>query len=150
MSPRRISRSCCSRSFDGELVAFGNDGKPDFPSLCERILHRHGDARAAFVIFDVLSVEGSQLIRQPYRERRRILETHGLAGTHWQVPEAFDDGAALWVAVSEQELEGRRGQAADKPYLPGERGWVKVKNRGYWRYELSARAHYWRGDEPLC
>lgn len=24
---------------DGELVAFCGDGKPDFPSLCERMLH---------------------------------------------------------------------------------------------------------------
>ena len=28
---------------DGELVAFGNDGKPDFERVCERMLHRHVD-----------------------------------------------------------------------------------------------------------
>jgi hypothetical protein len=27
-------------TFDGELVAFGDDGSPDFPFLCERMLMR--------------------------------------------------------------------------------------------------------------
>jgi len=27
-------------TLDGELVAFGDDGKPDFPSVCERMLYR--------------------------------------------------------------------------------------------------------------
>jgi ATP-dependent DNA ligase len=25
---------------------------------------------------------------------------------------------------------------SDQPYRPGERGWIKVKNRNYWRYDL--------------
>jgi hypothetical protein len=29
-----------------------------------------------------------------------------LHGPHWQTPEAFDDGEALWKAVCEHELEG--------------------------------------------
>lgn len=35
---------------DGELVAFGGDGKPDFPSLCERMLHRHAEIPLTFLI----------------------------------------------------------------------------------------------------
>src|SRR3954468_23256383 len=39
---------------DGELVAFV-DGRPDFPTLCECILHRRATSAAlAFVAFDVL------------------------------------------------------------------------------------------------
>jgi len=30
---------------DGELVAFGDDGKPDFERVCERMLHRHAGFR---------------------------------------------------------------------------------------------------------
>jgi ATP-dependent DNA ligase len=60
----------------------------------------------------------------------------GLAGSQWRVPDAFDDGSALWTAVCEHELEGPVAKRLDEPYLPGERGWVKVKNRAYWRYEL--------------
>src|SRR4051794_41686215 len=43
---------------DGELVAFGEDGKPDFPLVCERVLHRHASVPLTFIAFDVLSVEG--------------------------------------------------------------------------------------------
>jgi bifunctional non-homologous end joining protein LigD len=121
---------------DGELVAFGADGKPDFPSVCERILHRPAEVPITFLIFDVLSVEGRDVTRQPYRERRRILEGLALAGPRWLVPEAFDDGAALWNAVCEHELEGVVVKRLDESYLPGERRWVKVKNRAYWRWEL--------------
>jgi ATP-dependent DNA ligase len=59
-----------------------------------------------------------------------------LAGPHWQTPEAFDDGAALWEAVCEHELEGVVVKRRSGRYLSGERGSVKIKNRNYWRYEL--------------
>jgi bifunctional non-homologous end joining protein LigD len=123
-------------TLDGELVAFDADGKPDFPRVCERMLHRHIQIPVTFVIFDVLSVDGRDLRRQPYSERRRILERLALAGPQWQAPQAFEDGKALWDAVCEHELEGVVAKRLDEPYRPGERAWVKVKNRSYWRYEL--------------
>src|SRR3954468_14778376 len=43
---------------DGELVALDKDGKPDFPLLCECVLHRPAPARLVFMAFDVLSVDG--------------------------------------------------------------------------------------------
>jgi ATP-dependent DNA ligase len=52
------------------------------------------------------------------------------------VPEAFDDGPALWETVSEHELEGVVAKRLHERYIPGERLWVKVKNRVYWRWEL--------------
>jgi bifunctional non-homologous end joining protein LigD len=80
---------------DGELVAFGADGKPDFVSVCERMLQGHAEIPLTFMVFDVLSVDGRDLRMKPYRERRRILERLPLTGQHWRVPEAFDDGNAL-------------------------------------------------------
>jgi ATP-dependent DNA ligase len=52
------------------------------------------------------------------------------------VPDAFDDGKALWNAVCEYELEGVVAKRLDESYLSRQRRWVKVKNRAYWRYEL--------------
>jgi hypothetical protein len=46
------------------------------------------------------------------------------------------DGVALWHAVCEHELEGVVAKRRTGRYLPGRAGWVKVKNRDYWRYEL--------------
>lgn len=36
----------------------------------------------------------------------------------------------------EQELEGVVAKRLNEPYRPGERAWIKTKNRAYWRYEL--------------
>jgi ATP-dependent DNA ligase len=46
----------------------------------------------------------------------------------------FDDGPSLFAAVFEQGLEGVVAKRRDSLYRPGERGWIKVKNRGYWRF----------------
>ena len=50
---------------DGELVAFGDDGKPDFERVCMRMLHRHAEIPVTFVAFDVLSVDGEDVRRDP-------------------------------------------------------------------------------------
>ena len=127
---------------DGELVAFGSDGKPDFELVCERMFHRHSEIRLTFIAFDLLNLDGRDLRSKPYRERRRILEGLGLDESQWQVPETLEDGQALWEAVCEHELEGVVAKRVNEPYLPGERAWVKVKNRDYWRYELEHEATF--------
>jgi bifunctional non-homologous end joining protein LigD len=43
---------------DGELVAFGPDGAPDFPLVCERMLMRRRQVPVTFVVFDVLRLAG--------------------------------------------------------------------------------------------
>jgi bifunctional non-homologous end joining protein LigD len=121
---------------DGELVALDEEGKPAFPLVCERILMRRKGIRLTFMVFDVLSVDGRNVMALPYRERRRVLEGLGLDGPHWRTLEVFDDGEALWEAVCEHELEGVVAKRRASRYAAGVRGWVKVKNRAYWRYEM--------------
>ena len=104
-------------TFDGELVAFDNDGVPDFPLVCERMLMRRQHVRIAYLIFDVLSLDGRSLMSQPYIERRRQLEALDLNGIYWRTPETFDDGAALFEAVCERGLEGRRRETRRRPLL---------------------------------
>jgi ATP-dependent DNA ligase len=95
--------------------------------------------------FDVLSVEGEKVTSRPYSGRRRIPEEMQLEGSHWRTPETFDDGQALWHAICEHELEGVVAKRRSSRYVPGERGWVKIKNRDYWRWEIeregAIRAH---------
>jgi bifunctional non-homologous end joining protein LigD len=57
-------------TLDGELCAFGPDGAPDFPLLCERMLMRRPGIPVTFMIFDLLSIDGVDLTRAPYSERR--------------------------------------------------------------------------------
>jgi bifunctional non-homologous end joining protein LigD len=121
---------------DGEIVACDSEGKLDFPLVCEAVLHRDSEIPLTFVGFDLLRLDGHDLTRKPYRERWRLLQALALDGRAWRVPEAFEDGQALWEAVCEHELEGVVAKRLHEPYLSGERAWVKVKNRAYWRYEL--------------
>jgi bifunctional non-homologous end joining protein LigD len=123
-------------TFDGELVAFDSAGAPDFPLVCERMLMRRRHISVVYVVFDVLSVEGVSLMRAPYSERRAQLESLDLNGPYWRTPETFDDGEALFEAVCERDLEGIVAKRLDGRYRPGERGWIKIKNRDYWRYEI--------------
>ena len=88
------------------------------------------------MVFDVLSVQGESVASQPYRERRLILDDLQLNGAQWRTPDVFDDGEALWEAVCEHELEGVVAKLLRGRYVPDERGWIKTKNRDYWRWEL--------------
>jgi ATP-dependent DNA ligase len=56
--------------FDGELVAFGDDGFPSFDRLSRRVLHDVSGISVALVFFDVLEVEG---LSRSGRRCRRIL-----------------------------------------------------------------------------
>jgi ATP-dependent DNA ligase len=50
------------------------------------------------------------------------------------VPDTFEDGEALFAAVCEHGLEGVVAKRLHDWYRPGQRGWVKQKNKDYWRY----------------
>jgi bifunctional non-homologous end joining protein LigD len=114
----------------------GPDGSPDFPLICERMLMRRSGIRVTYMVFDLLRLDGEDLTLAPYSERRARLEALNLNGVYWQTPETFEDGGSLFQAVCEHELEGVVAKRKQSLYRPGDRGWVKIKNRDYWRYEL--------------
>jgi bifunctional non-homologous end joining protein LigD len=119
---------------DGELVAFGEDGRPSFPLVGLRVLHGRTAIPVTLTIFDLLRVDGGDVMCLPYAERRELLEELDLDGPAWRTPPAFDDGEALLEATSAHGLEGIVAKRRRDPYRPGERGWVKVKHRHYWRF----------------
>ncbi len=58
---------------------------------------------------------------------------------------AFEDGERLFRSVQEIGLEGVVAKKLSQRYRPGERGWIKVKNREYWRWPLEREgARRWR------
>ena len=119
--------------FDGELVAFA-DGRPHFPLVCDRLLRKDASVALTYVVFDLLALNSEPLLDRPYRERRALLETLDLGRGPWSVAETFDDGVALFDAVCDQGLEGVVAKRRSERYRSGERRWIKVKNRAYWRY----------------
>jgi bifunctional non-homologous end joining protein LigD len=98
----------------------------------------------------VLSVDGASTLREPYWRRREILESLQLAGPSWSTVPSFADGVALWKVVCDQQMEGVVAKRRGGVYRPGERGWLKVKNQAYWKYELEREAAIERrGRTPL-
>ncbi len=111
---------------DGELVVLDDAGRPRF-----ELIQRH-EREAALYVFDVLSIDGSDTIRAPYEERRRLLGEILGAGPNWAVPaHRIGDGAALLEATGAQELEGVMAKRLGTTYRPGARSkdWRKVKHR---------------------
>ena len=123
---------------DGEVVATGEDGKPDFDRLSLRLGARSrataeraaAKAPATWVAFDVCYLDGHSLMDQPYRERRAALESLELHGPAWQTTVAgLGEGLAMVRACRELGLEGVVAKRLDSRYLPSRRSrsWIKVK-----------------------
>ncbi|HMJ74089.1 MAG TPA: DNA ligase D [Solirubrobacterales bacterium] len=140
---RRLSRQLGARDavLDGELVAFDEQGRPSFERLQQRI-HQTSESvvrrrmkshPVTYVIFDLLYLDGANLMGEPYSRRRELLEGLELAGESWQTP-AYSTGRAkeLLAASAEQKLEGIVLKRLESRYAPGKRtgSWLKVKNLG--------------------
>jgi len=125
---------------DGEVVAMGESGWPDFEVLQNRMHVR--DASLAqrlvaeypvtYLAFDLLHLDGRPLLDLPYTQRRELLENLQINGPSWQTPPSFiGEPAANVRAVSRQYgLEGVVAKRLDSRYEPGKRPgtWRKVKN----------------------
>ena len=138
---RRLADELGARQavLDGEVVAFDEEGRPDFQRLQGRmnlasdtaIRRRMGNTPVTYVIFDLLYVDGRSLLDLAYEERRAELDALALDGERWQTPRYHrGDGAALLKATREQGLEGIVAKRLDSRYVPGRRtrAWLKVKN----------------------
>ena len=115
---------------DTELVVFDDDGRPRFELVQQS---GAGSTREAVLqIFDVLQIEGVDVIDLPYEARRRLLEQLVEPGPNWTVPtHRIGGGAELLEATASQGLEGVIAKRLDSLYRPGTRSkdWRKIKNR---------------------
>ncbi|MFD4572535.1 ATP-dependent DNA ligase [Streptomyces sp. NPDC058417] len=126
---------------DGEVIAFGADGRPrSFQETASRVGSRVDVATAAAavpvspVFFDVLSVDGRDLLDLPFAERHAELAR--LVPEPMRVRRTLVDGPdgvpAAEEFLRETLARGHEGvvvKALDAPYGAGRRGasWVKVK-----------------------
>jgi bifunctional non-homologous end joining protein LigD len=123
---------------DGEIVAFDANGRPSFQALQSRMHQRNASvveqlsetSPVTYMLFDLLWLDGHDLMASAYSERRAALDALDLNGKRWRVSEFHvGDGAAMLAATREQGLEGLVAKRLDSRYLPGKRsGWAKVKN----------------------
>jgi bifunctional non-homologous end joining protein LigD len=125
-----------SAVLDGEIVALGRNGLPSFAALQQRMrtgVPSAGLVRASpvrYYIFDLLYLDGTDLMPLPYMERRDALQRLDITGDTVDTPPYWtgDAGPALVVAARELGLEGVIAKQLASTYQPGRRSgaWIKV------------------------
>ena len=126
---------------DGELVIWG-DGGLDFPALLQRMASTGGNAiglastrLANYVVFDVLTIDGTDLRKEPLRVRRRRLERLlADASPTLVLSPATEDRAVAenWLstyAAAHVGIEGIVAKGLDQRYRGGARDWLKYRYR---------------------
>lgn len=123
---------------EGEVIAVSDDGKPmPFQHLMRRFKRIHEVSKVAedipveLYLFDMLYVDGENLIKTPYVERRsRLSEIAGNISLTKQIITSSLDEAELFLRTAINEgHEGLMAKRLDSPYTPGVRGkhWFKIK-----------------------
>lgn len=126
---------------DGEVIAFGPDGRPrSFQETASRVGSRVDVATAARevpvspVFFDVLSVDGRDLLDLPFAERhtelaRLVPEPMRVRRTLVMGPADVPEAEEFLAETLRRGHEGVVIKALDAPYSAGRRGasWLKVK-----------------------
>jgi len=120
-----LAKQGASMILDGELVAFGADGRPSFNAL----QNAGAGTLAALVCFDLLYFAGVDVRAAPYAERRRWLAQCLMPAPLVQLVHASEDGVALHEAALASGFEGVIGKRIDSVYESGKRSaaWLKVK-----------------------
>ena len=123
---------------DGEIVIATDRGVSDFGALQQRLTiasrataSRARETPGVLLTFDVLELAGESLLEQPLVLRRERLEQllehcHGCLQRVDQT--AHVELAEQWLSLV-PGLEGVVAKRADSRYLPGQRGWIKVKRQ---------------------
>jgi bifunctional non-homologous end joining protein LigD len=133
---------------DGEIVVINEKGFPDFGAL--QTWRSEADGQLVYYLFDLLWLDGYDLMSLPLAERRNILQHIVPASGPVRLSENFDvSGAELLALAEKMGLEGIVAKKADSKYQPGQRAkdWLKIKTvkqqevviGGYTRNENSSK-----------
>ncbi|MGI8731558.1 MAG: DNA ligase D [Solirubrobacteraceae bacterium] len=138
---RALNRALSSHQaiLDGEIVAFDEHGRPSFGRLQSRMhiasesaaRRRAKEVPVAYLVFDLLWLDGHSLLDLTYAQRRELLLALELEGAAWRTPDhVIGDGEAMLEASRENGLEGVVAKRLDSSYVPGRRSasWLKIKN----------------------
>lgn len=123
---------------DGEIVAHGPSGAPDFGLLQKRagqtgkepVRRLMEEIPVRYMIFDLLHHRGARVRAMPYTERRRRLLDLKLDGPRWSVPpHEVGEGEAMLAVSKKHGFEGVVAKRLDSTYEAGKRSpaWLKVR-----------------------
>jgi bifunctional non-homologous end joining protein LigD len=115
---------------DGEVVAVDEGGRSSFQLLQAREMEGK-KSPIYFYVFDLLQLEGKNLILLPLEQRKKFLEQlcTGAGDPIRFSGEIGGDAQALLAEVKRRGLEGIIGKQRDSVYEPGRRSgaWIKLK-----------------------
>ena len=116
---------------DGEVVAIGEDGLPDFSLLQE--LTTAQSTRLVYQVFDLLHLDGRSLLNVPLESRKQLLRSIlRAADTRVRFADhVVGEGLVFLEAARKQGLEGVIAKHRRSVYEPGRRArtWLKIKIR---------------------
>lgn len=116
---------------DGEVVVY-KDGKTDFNAIQHRSTSsdmgfRQGEYPCQYEIFDVLEVDGMNVMNEPLQVRKKLLKAVLIPDAICHESPYFTDGQALLEQAIANQFEGVMGKDLRQRYIQDARGWVKVK-----------------------
>jgi len=113
-------------ALDGEIVAFDEHGRPSF----QQLQHRRASGTAIrYFAFDLLHLDGRDLLQVPLEERKRLLRKV-LSRSQIELSDELPGTAAqVLQAVARVGLEGVVAKRRDSRYESGvrSRAWLKFK-----------------------
>ncbi len=119
---------------DGEIVAYGKDGNPDFSSLQAVLKRGHGAQDEGtdlhFIAFDLIELDGKSLAKLGNLERKERLEAllRDAAPPVAVADHVIGAGEKLYAAMCGAGQEGIISKRVDAAYTGRRsRNWVKVK-----------------------
>ena len=114
---------------DGEIVVLNDEGVPDFGDLQQ--WRSEADGQLAFYVFDVLWLEGNDIMNLPLEQRHQLLQAIIPAGNGIiKISEQFDtSGKEFFLLAERLGLEGIFAKRPRSTYTPGIRSkdWLKIK-----------------------
>ncbi|ASW75768.1 ATP-dependent DNA ligase [Chryseobacterium piperi] len=125
---RDFSRQKYKMVIDGEIVAYNNEGRPDFQLLQQ--IGDHPDLALVYQVFDLLWLNGHSTEDLPLIQRKELLK-EALVETDTikycdHIPEK---GIAFFNQMKKMKLEGMIAKKSNSLYLENYRNsdWLKIK-----------------------
>ena len=113
---------------DGEIVVLDENGKSNFGAL--QNWRSEADGEIYFYVFDILWLNGKDLMQLPLSERRNILKQIIPENNIIRLSENFEvSGIDFFKTAKKMGLEGIIAKKSESTYSPGNRSkeWLKVK-----------------------
>ncbi len=123
---------------DGEIVALDEQGRPSFSLMQQRtgvgeggrrIRRTRDDVAVVYYVFDLLYVDGYNLMHAPLEQRKEILASVLVPGDLIRYSDHYiGNGKALFEAAAQRQLEGIVAKRRSSAYVQKRSSdWLKIK-----------------------